>query len=312
MYKAYIVIFCSLTVMLTACRKQSGPAVLPDGSISIQYAAGKDTIQMPLSILSDTALVMKLTAALSGNTSSTDHWVNFAVDTTKITAFSAKYGTALLLPRSSYFFYKPTTRLAAGASVSDPSQLNIVQETKLTEYSTYVLPVVIRSVDGKTEGAATSRVIYLVFKTGRPLFIKKTGWTIAGFSSVAGTLAATNVLDADNLTTYWASSISEQMPQWIAINFNRDITFSALAYYIPPALNYPAYGGYPTSIKIETSMDGINWVSKGVFAGNIANNMQTINTGLTTARYLRFTSLASVKYYATYSIVLISGISLLP
>lgn len=312
MYKAYIVIFCSLTVMLTACRKQSGPAVLPDGSISIQYAAGQDTIQMPLSILSDTALVMKLTAALSGNTSSTDHWVNFAVDTTKITAFSAKYGTALLLPRSSYFFYKPTTRLAAGASVSDPSQLNIVQETKLTEYSTYVLPVVIQSVDGKTEGAATSRVIYLVFKTGRPLFIKKAGWTIAGFSSAYSTLVAANVLDADNIGTYWASNLTGQMPQWIALNFNRDITFSALAYYIPPALSYPKYGGYPTSIQIETSMDGVNWVSKGVFAGNIVNNTQTINTGITTARYLRFTALSSVKYAGVYEAVFISGISLFP
>jgi hypothetical protein len=121
-----------------------------------------------------------------------------------------------------------------------------------------------------------------------------------------------NVLDVDNLTTFWASGISQQMPQWIALNFNRDITFSALNYYIPSAIAYPTQGGYPTSIQIETSMDGVNWVSKGVFAGNIANNMQTINTGLTTARYLRFTSLTSVKYVSTYSVVFISGISLLP
>jgi hypothetical protein len=183
MHKAYIVIFCSLIVMLTACRKQNESTGLPNGSISFQYAVGKDTIQMPVSILSDSALVIKFTAALSGSTSSSDHWVNFAIDTTKISAFRAKYGAAVLLPGSSYFFYKPTTRLPAGASVSDPAQVNIVQETKLTEYTTYVLPVVIRSVDGKSEGAATGRVVYLVFKTGKPAFINKTGWTIAGFSS---------------------------------------------------------------------------------------------------------------------------------
>jgi hypothetical protein len=144
------------------------------------------------------------------------------------------------------------------------------------------------------------------------LFIKRAGWTIAGFSSAYSTLVAANVLDADNIGTYWASNLTGQMPQWIALNFNRDITFSALAYYIPPALSYPKYGGYPTSIQIETSMDGVNWVSKGVFAGNIVNNTQTINTGITTARYLRFTALSSVKYAGVYEAVFISGISLFP
>jgi hypothetical protein len=313
MYKAYIVIFCSLIVLLTACRKQNnGPAALPDGSISFQYAAGKDTIQMPLSILSDSTLVIGLKAALSGSASSSDHWVNFAIDTTKMIAFSAKYGDAVLLPGSSYFFYKPMTRLPAGASASDPAIVNIVQETKLTEYTTYVLPVVIRSVDGKTDGPATSRVVYLVFKTGKPKFVSKAGWTIADVSSFLGTFVAANVLDANDLTTYWASGLTGQMPQWITINFNRTITFSELTYSIPPLLKYPASGGYPTSIQIETSMDGVNWVSKGVFAGNIVDNTQTINTGVTTARYVRFTSLASVKYAATYSVIFISGISLVP
>ncbi|MCC8426879.1 discoidin domain-containing protein [Mucilaginibacter sp. UR6-11] len=311
MYKN-IVIFCSLIALLTACRKENKPAALPNGSISFQYAAGKDTLQMPVSILSDTTLVMTLKAALSGGASSSDHWVNFAVDTTKIALFRAKYGAAVVLPSSSYFFYKPMTRLPAGASVSDPAQLNIVLETKLTEYTTYVLPVVIQSVDGNTEGPATSRVVYFVFKTGKPLFINKIGWTIAGYSSVFNTFVATNVLDDNNTTTYWTSNITQQMPQWIAINFNRTVTFSALNYYVPTALKYPTLGGYPTSIQIETSMDGTTWVSKGVFAGNIVNNMQTLNTGLVTARYVRFTSLTSVKYSSTYSAIFISGISLVP
>ena len=312
MRKNYIAIFCSLMIILTACSKKITTDVLPDGSISFQQAAGKDTLEMPLSILSDTALVIELTAALSGNTSSSIHWVNFAVDTIKITAFRDRYGSADLLPSGSYFFYKPMTRLSAGASASDPAQLNIVQETKLKEYSTYVLPVVIQSVDGKTEGAATTRVLYLVFKTGKPLFVSKAGWTIAGYSSVTGTLVPANVLDNDNLNTYWAPNITQQMPQWIAINFNRDVTFLSLNYYLPTALHYPTYGGYPTSIQIETSMDGANWVSKGIFSGNISKNMQTINTGITTARYLRFTGLASVKYVSTYDCIFISGISLIP
>lgn len=312
MRKIYIAVICPLILLLASCSKDDTPVALPGGSISFQQAAGKDTIEMPLSILQDSLMVIGLKAALTGNTSGSDHWVTFAVDTTKIAAFRARFGSATLLPSAAYLFFKSNTRITAGASLSDAAQLNISQQTKLTEYTTYVLPVIIQSVDGNVEGPATNRVLYLVFKTGKPLFVNKTGWTIEGYSSQNGANGPATLLDDNNFTTYWASNITQQMPQWITINFNREVTFTALNYYLPTALRYPALGGYPTSMQIEVSMDGTNWQSKGVFAGNIVNNMQTINTGLTTGRYLRFTSLASVKYSSAYEAVFISGISLMP
>jgi len=304
--------YIGFIVFFMACSKENTPAVLPEGSVSFQFAADKDTIEMPLSILKDSAVVIGLQAALSGTPSSSGHTVIFAVDTTRITAFRAKYGAANLMPSTSWLFYKSLARISAGESLSDSAQLNIGLQTKLTEYSTYVLPVVIQSVDGNPDGATGKRVIYFVFKTGKPLFVSKTGWTIAGFSSANATSAATNLLDNNDLTTLWGSNLTQQMPQWVSINFNKEITFLALNYYIPVTLKYPAMGGYPTSIQIETSMDGTNWVDKGIFAGNIINNMQSIDVGLTTARYLRFTVLAATKYNATYDAVFISGISLIP
>jgi Domain of unknown function (DUF1735)/F5/8 type C domain len=307
-----IIIFYSLLVLITACSKDNAPAPLPDSSVSFLQAADKDSLEMPLSILKDSAVVTVLKAVLSGSTASADHWVNFAIDTTKLAAFRTRYGNAILLPSSSYFFYKPLVRIAAGTSVSEPAQLNVGQQTKLKEYTTYVLPVVIQSVDGQIEGAAASRILYLVFKTGKPLFISKEGWTIADFSSSYNASVPANLIDNDDLNTYWASNITAKMPQWVTISFNKEVTYTSLNYYLPPLLRYPANGGYPTSIQIETSMDGTNWVSKGVFKGQIENNMQTINTGLTTGRYLRFTSLASVKYASAYEAIFISGISLVP
>lgn len=312
MRKNYIAILCSVLILAAACKKDNAPAPLPDGSVSLQYPTGKDTIELPLSLLKDTTLVLKLTAALTGAAATEDHWVKFAVDTTKIADFRAKYGAALLLPTYSYYFYKSMTRLAAGTSVTDTAELNIVEQLKLKGYSTYVLPVVIKSVDGDLKGPATKKVLYFVFKTGKPLVISKDGWTIAGFSSVNGTFAATNILDANNTTTYWTSGLTGQMPQWVSINFNTDVIFSGLTYYLPTALGYPANGGYPTSIKIETSMNGTNWTDKGTYAGNIVSNSQSINIGLTTARYLRFTVLTSVKYASTYEAIFIAGISLIP
>lgn len=312
MYKAYITIFCALTLLLTACHKDDAPAALANGSVSIQATAGKDTIQRSVSILSDTTTVIGLTATLSGSTSSSDHYIDFGVDTTKMVSYRKLYGDAILLPSTSYYFYKPKVRVPAGSLVSEQGVLNLILQTKLLGYSTYVLPIVIKDVDGVSEGIQSTRVIYYVFKTGKPATIDKVGWTIFSFSSVNGTFVAANILDDNNLTTYWTSNISGAMPQSVAINFNKNVTFSAVNYYVPTLLKYPTLGGYPTSILIETSLDGVTWANRGTYAGNIVNNMQTLNTGMITAKYLRFTSLASVKYSSTYSLIFISGISLVP
>lgn len=312
MRNSYIVILCSLMLLLAACSKEKGAIALPNSSVTFDVPANRDTVQMPLSILKDSLIVVNLKAALTGSKSSADHWVNFAIDTSRIDSYRAKYGDAMLLPPASYYYYKPQIRLPAGASVSEPSQLNVTSETGLLEYTTYVLPIVIQSVDGKVEGAAAPKVLYYVFKTGKPLVITKAGWSIADVSSVLGSFTAAKLIDTNKTTTYWASSITQPMPQWVTINFNRNVTFTTLSYSMPTALNYPTLGGYPTSIKIETSTDGTTWVNKGVFSGNIVNNTQTLSIGQTTARYLRFTSLASVKYAATYTAVFISDISLAP
>ena len=316
MRNIYITILCSFLALLAACSKDnhSMPAPLPDGSVSFNLAAGKDTIEMPLSILSDSAIVIGFKAALSGKASDADHWVNFSVDTTRIADFRALYGDAMLLPKTSWLFYKGMTRIPAGQTLSDSAQINIGLQTKLMEYSTYVLPIVIQSVDGSTEGAAAERTVFLVFKTGKPLVISRLGWTIEAFSSSFSSFHATNLIDNQDLTTYWANDITQTMPQSVTINFNRTIIFSGVNYFLPNLLVYPTHGGYPTSIKIETSEDGADWTEQGIYAGNIdiATRMQTLPTGLITARYLRFTVLECVKYVNVYEAVFIGGISLMP
>lgn len=307
---------CSLMMVLMACTKENTQVALPESSIAIDLPSTTDVIEMPVSILKDELTVLEMKAALTGNPSSEDHNVTFAIDTTKINGYISKYGNALVLPTSAYLFYKPIVKLSAGATKTEAAQLNIGSQTKLTEYTTYVLPIVIKSVDGKAVESPTNRVIYYVFKTGKPLFVNKAGWTIAAFSSQNSTTnAATTILDANNTTTYWITSITQTMPQFVSINFNKDVAFTAVTYYLPTALVYPTQGGYPTSIQIETSTNGTTWVDRGTYAGNInaAAKMQTIELGSTiTARYLRFTSLAAVKYTGAYDAIFIAGISLVP
>jgi len=314
MHKLPITIICFLFVLLNACKKDEAPAatILADGSVGVATVANKDTMVIQMPILSDSAIIIKLQAILSGETANTDHWVKLTVDTLKIKDYRAKYGNDSLLPSSAYYFYKSQVRLQAGASLSDSAVLNLGQQTKLMGYTTYVLPVVVQSVDNNTDIAAKSKVLYLIIKTGKPAFYTKTGWTIAGYSSQnAATVAATKLIDDNETTTYWLSQTTQSMPQWVAINFNKTLTFSAVTYYYPTVITYPTSGGYPTSILIETSMDGTTWTNNGTYAGNIVSNAQTINTGTITARYLRFTSLAVVKY-SGLNVVFVAGIKVIP
>lgn len=310
MYLNKIILLAILAIVMIGCEKASNTIILPEESVS--FETSKDTIQIPLSILKDSAVVINFKAALKEHLSDNNHHIIFNIDSTKLIEFKEQYGDALLLPRTSFVFFKDQVQIKAGEYVSEAAELNIGLQTKLTEYSTYVLPVVIKSVDGVEEGIASSKTLFLVFKTGKPLFINRVGWTISAFSSQFNTFAPTNLIDNNDNTTYWASNITQTMPQWVNINFNKSVTFTGVNYYLPAILRYPTLGGYPTSIQIETSMDGVNWVDNGIYEGNIVNNTQTINIGETTARYLRFKALAAVKYSSAYDAIFISGISLNP
>ena len=312
MKKIKIFTICSLMMLFAACSKEESKVSLPDSSVSFDIPLTKDSIEVSLPIVDNVAMVFDIKAALSGSPSSSDHNVSFGVDTTKITEFRAKYGNAVLLPATSYFFYKANTVIRAGSSVSEPAQLNVGQQSKLKGRTTYVLPIVIQSVDGKSEGPNTTRVIYYVFKTQKAQLIPRDAWTIAAFSSQNSTaVGAANVRDENDKTSYWLSSTTQQMPQFVTINFNDEYTFTGVRYFYPTILPYPSSGGHPTSVQIETSMNGTTWVNKGVFAGNLVNNEQTIDLGLTTARYLRFTVLAAAKY-SNLPVVFVSGIALVP
>lgn len=310
--RLYYFIFLLLAALAVGCSKDVEHAPLPDGSITFVQLGESDTLEMPLSILRDSSVTLEIQAMLSGNPALRNHQVTFAVDTTKMVDYRNRFGDALLMPQTSYLLYKKDVSIAAGTTLSDKAEINIGQQRSLVEYSTYVLPVVISAVDGLVEGPASERVLYFVFKTGKPFAINRVGWTIETYSSFFNAFRPPLAIDNDDNTTYWTSDILQQMPQGLTINFNREVTFTGVNYFVPALLNYPTQGGYPSTIRIETSMDGASWVDHGAFDSNIIDNKQTLELALTTSRYLRFTVLSAVKYAATYDAIFISGISLQP
>lgn len=293
---------CTVVLLLMACKKnESGSEALPEGSVAFDVPASTDVVARALDIKSVSLISLEIKTALLGATSSDVHYVTLVTDTTKIAEYRTKYGSsALLLPTSTYLFYKPTVAIPAGTNTSEAAVLNLSFQTVLKARTAYVLPLAIANIDGQVQDPKTRRVVYYVFNTGDAVYVDHTGYTVtATASSTNATNVASRAVDGNNLGTYWLSNITQSLPQWLNIDFGREIKFSGLDYYFPTAANYVTLGGNTTSVKLETSSDNTTWTDKGTYAVDIRNTerKQTLNLpSLTTARYLRFNILAAAPY----------------
>ncbi|MDR6785021.1 hypothetical protein ABIE26_003719 [Pedobacter africanus] len=319
-YKLNLLAICTVVLLFMACKKdKTGRQPLPEGSVAFDVPASTDVVARDYDIRNVSVLSVEMKATLQGTASSDVHYVTFAPDTTKIADYRLKYGSnALLLPTKSYLYYKPTVAISPGTNLSEAAVLNLGFQTTLQPFTTYVLPLTIASVDGIAQDPKTRKVVYYVFNTKEPRYVNHTGYTLAATaSSSLGANTPARAVDAATGTTFWASSNTVPLPQWLNIDFARNVTFSGLDYFFPTTLT-TANGGLTTSAKVETSLDNITWVDKGTYTINVNNTarMQTINfPSLTTARYLRFTILTANPYVAsatiTYNIGFVGGILLL-
>lgn len=301
-YKFNILAICTAMLLIMACKKdKSVRQTLAEGSVNFDLPASTDVVARTLDIKNITLVSTEMKAVLQGNPAAEVHYVTFAPDTAKIVEYRTKYGSnALLLPTKSYLFYKSTVAILAGANTSEAAVLNLSFQTTLKARTTYVLPLAITAIDGQVQDPKTRKVVYYVFNTGDALYVDNTGYTLtATASSTNSPNVAGRVVDGNYLGTYWLSNISQSLPQWVSIDFGREISFSGLDYFFPTAVNYDTLGGNTTSVKLETSSNNTTWTDKGTYTVDIKNTArkQTLNLpSLTTARYLRFTILAAAPY----------------
>ncbi|MDD7886791.1 DUF1735 domain-containing protein [Flavivirga sp. 57AJ16] len=298
-------IFCCITVMLlVACSEDDIPNLVESSSVSIQNYITTDVIVNELPVVEDVIIPVNLKAQLNNQTAKQDLHVRFAVDESKTQLYRNKYGDAFLLPYTSYNFFKSNCHIREGETLSDDIELYIVRESLLRPYSTYVLPLVIKSVDGEKHDVTPGEVMYLVLKTGKSSIISKNEWKVVDVSHESSGGPARFAID-DNLDTIWSSDIFDSPPYSIEIDFGYAITFSGVT-CTPGLLSF----AYPTQTQIEFSEDGSTWVDKGTFDLAVAEQ-QLMDTGISTARYMRFTVL-DVAPFAIYTPLSLKEIGLEP
>jgi hypothetical protein len=308
-----LTVFSALTVI--SCKKNTAPpAILASSNAFIKEAVIADTLAGAVSPDLDSIVTFKLEASVTNPVSGT-HTVVFGVDTGQMANYIAKYGTASLLPSSNYFIPFPDGNFTEEAKLSSAAQINIVNTSKLSPGTTYVLPVVMKSIDGQPiEKPLTDQAIYLVVRVsgilsqgGTP--INKAGWTIVSYSSQddADGYPAINVLDND-VNTQWLSDQTQQLPQWLVIDMGQPHSLKAITFQYDPAFSLD--GGAPTQVEIELSNDGTVWSNAGTFSGlNPGTQTQSLYLkSITAARYIRFTVLQATVLYAGYSYAFVSEI----
>ncbi len=312
MNKKYGFLVCCFIVLLFAACSKDSITELSTGSVSIQgYSSTTDTLVKEMPLVTDSVITFKLGAMLNGQPATSDHYIRFAVDTSKIALYREKYGDAFLLPDISYFFFKSDCYIRAGSTLSDSIAMNIVQENSLRPYSTYVLPLVIQSVNGQKNAVAPGEVMYLVFKAGKASVIGKAEWKIVSVSSEWEPGMAVEAIDNILTTGGWASDPYGSMPQNIVIDFGYPVTFSAVTDH-PRYYEIGQQGGVPTKVKIELSMDGTSWTDKGTFDLEHLEEQVIDMGGECTAQYMRFTVLEATLMFGAYEAVYLTEIGLNP
>lgn len=318
-YIVYILAGFLLLISISACQKEdSGRVLLPDNSVKFDMPETEDVVANELDVREVSLLTLEMRAVLTSPPSSGVHYVTFAPDTTKLAAYQQKYGDATLLPAQNYLYYKPTVAISSGNTVSESGVLNLSFQTTLKANSTYVLPLAVMYVDGQLQDPTTRSVVYYVFNTGDALYVDHTGYTVtATASSTAGTNTASRVVDANNTTTFWASGLlPEVLPQWLQVDYGREITFSGLDLFYPTSVNYATTGGDPNLAKVEVSSDGANWEDIGTYRVDVRNDQRkhsVIFPSPVNGQYLRFTILDAAPYVAgtaSHNVTLVSGIML--
>lgn len=308
------VILCIIAIATISCKKSQVEPLLAPNGVYIKDALTTDTAKtIKLSTAKDSLVTIKLVAAVAQAAGSGIHTVVFGVDTSQMAAYRVKYGNATVLPASSYFIPFTSSNIAAGATESNTAEINIVTETALLPSTTYVLPVVIKSVDGQSPKATGSKgqIIYLLFRAvgidyGTP--ISKTSWSIVSYSTTNSTTTYPAAYVLDNKPgTQWVSLISAPMPQYVTIDMAQSYNLKAVTFQEWASF---ASGANPTQIMIELSTDGSNWTNAGTY--NDASPGTAIKSlklsKVTPARYIRFTVLKASVYATIYTPVAIAEI----
>ena len=215
-------------------------------------------------------------------------------DLTLVDTYNKEHGTSYLpLPESSFSFDKLNAVIENGSHSSDVVQL-IVNPALVNFACEYILPVSIKSVDGKIPVNEELKAVYLIIRGNVEILPGRHNWEKKEASSLwSEDYDVENVFDGLP-GSYWSSADGAGMPQWFTIDMN--------GYKLMEGIIWTNGNDYlmtdlPKHVKVETSMDGDHW-TEALEIEEVPNvrTMQVMEfPQKVVARYLKVTVLSNWK-----------------
>jgi hypothetical protein len=218
----------------------------------------------------------------------------------------------VLLPAANYKINSGQLTISAGAAISDPLKIEILNPASLTDTNGYVLPLTISKIEGKDKGIQISTNLATAYlhvpytytnidSTQQPLTgtsMSRTTWSVTVSNTTSGALGPA-MLDGNNSTS-WRSSNSSTAAKWVVLNMGAEQTVKG--FQLVP--NYVSTSENPIRMTIFTSNDNTSWTRQGVWIGTgpaaassaASPDIKGVNfVSPVTARYFRFEINAQVS-----------------
>ena len=265
---------------------------LVNGTIYINQADTTDRLVFNLDPSKDTSLDVAFQAAIADQPSAYNTTVTFGVDTTQMSAYVQEYGQADLLPAGDYQLIDSVASMPAGAQQSSTVKIRLLSTARVDPFKTYVVPVVIKNVGGKTAPIRGNAVLFIVFtKVPDP-----NAFSVVSSTSDDGSNLASNILNGNY--TCWRTpffTTDSLPPQSVVVDLAAPWPINGITFRGGPN---SFFAGAPTRVEIDLSTDGTTWTDAGQFnfTGVSQAVISVISFPTTTARYFRFTILDATSY----------------
>ena len=126
---------------------------------------GTETDNLIKFTVANTPATIDVTASATGLVNQ-DITVNFAVDTSEVTAYNKQVsGNYYAAPAASYTLSASSGVISTGTNVSSPITVTLVSTDSLVSGRSYLIPVTIKSVTGPLAVLETSRTVFLKIAT---------------------------------------------------------------------------------------------------------------------------------------------------
>ncbi|MEH3113813.1 BT_3987 domain-containing protein [Pedobacter terrae] len=229
--------------------------------------------------------------------------VRFSADNALVNSYNTQNNTNYEpLPDGSYQLSAAASIIPKGSLATPPLKISVktTGSNAIKMFRNYLLPVTV-SADFKLNEKLKTTYFLISAQPNQADYpdYDRSAWKIVDFSSQEANGEGPNngravfVID-NNIQSFWHSQwqgASPGPPHYITIDMGKVLTLHGVNF---TARQVDGAGGKPQEVRIETSMDNINWKPASQFTLNAVKNQQKKwLTDFVDARYVKFIVLSS-------------------